>query len=366
MQQALAPKAPGIREGEDGEIVSGPATFFEFRATRVAPAGRSERFRVSSGYMNLFFRTQAVVLFLSFGPGFCDGSLAAEKLPAPKPVPQMQVVPLPNHEVSFQRDGIEIARYYFGPDLRRPFLFPIIGPSGRSLTRMGHPHEPESHSHHNSVWISHNDVNGVNFWEDHGKGQIVHQRIEKLDDGPKSASISVINVWAATNKVLLVEHRRVTAQALPKNEWLLILDLQLEATNGAVTMGKTPFGPIGVRMAKTIGVNDGGGMIRNSEGGVNEKEVLWKRARWVDYSGPIAAQAVEGLTLFDHPSNPDHPSFFHVRNDGWMGASLTFDAPVTIQTGQPLRLRYGLYVHAGQPEGEILQRRWESFARGMN
>jgi hypothetical protein len=116
-------------------------------------------------------------------------------------------------------------------------------------------------------------------------------------------------------------------------------------------------------MARTIGVNDGGGAIRNSEGGVNEKEALWKPAKWVDYSGPITATAVEGITLFDHPTNPNHPSIFHVRNDGWMGASLTFDGPLRLQSGKPLALRYGLYVHAGMPSAKRLQSRWEEFAR---
>ena len=43
-----------------------------------------------------------------------------------------------------------------------------------------------------------------------------------------------------------------------------------------------------VRMAKTIGVIDGGGRILNSEGQLNEKEVFRKPARWVDYSGAVA------------------------------------------------------------------------------
>ena len=109
-------------------------------------------------------------------------------------------------------------------------------------------------------------------------------------------------------------------------------------------------------MAKTIGVNDGGGEIRNSEGGINETNVLWKRARWVDYSGPIKDRTIEGITLMDHPGNPNHPTFFHVRNDGWMGASLTHDAPRTVMRHKPLRLRYGFYVHRGFPK----PRRWTS------
>ena len=46
----------------------------------------------------------------------------------PKPVPRMQAVPLPRDEVSFQRDGGEIARFHFAQDQRRPFVFPVIGP----------------------------------------------------------------------------------------------------------------------------------------------------------------------------------------------------------------------------------------------
>ena len=143
---------------------------------------------------------------------------------------------------------------------------------------------------------------------------------------------------------------------------MLILDLQFE-TKDEVTFGKTPFGIVGVRMAKSIGVHDGGGTIRNSAGQVDEKEVFWKPAKWVDYSGPVRDLIMEGITLFDHPANPNHPSVFHVRNDGWMGASLTFDKARTIAPGQSLRLRYGLFVHAGQPSVKDLEARWAAFAK---
>jgi hypothetical protein len=282
---------------------------------------------------------------------------------SPKPVPRLQALPLPNYEISFQRDGSELARSYFSTNLNRPFIFPVIGPSGRSLTRMGHPHDPEGHSHHNSIWISHHDVNGVSFWDDKGKGRILHRRMERLDDGETEASVLTQNEWTtASGEVLLRERRLTTVQALPRNEWLLVLDLQLEPVRDEVTLGKTPFGLVGVRMAKTIGVNDGGGSIRNSEGAVNEKEVFWKPARWVDYSGPVTPNAVEGITLLDHPANPNHPSIFHVRNDGWMGVSLTHTAPLKLTPGKPLVLRYGLYVHAGMPSINALQRRWFDFA----
>jgi len=289
---------------------------------------------------------------------------AGENLPSPKPVPQMQAIPQPGAQISFQRDGVELARYHFGQELRRPFVFPVVGPAGRSLTRLGHPHDPESHSHHNSVWISHNDVNGVSFWDDRGKGRILHQRIERFEDGPEEAAVLTLNAWTVEpGKVLLEERRRTAARGLPSGEWLLVIDLQLEAKDEPVVLGKTPFGLLGVRMAKTIGVNDGGGLIRNSEGGVNEAGVFWKRARWVDCSGPITADAVEGIVLMDHPSNPNHPAFFHVRDDGWTGAALTHDGPRTLELRKPLRLRYALYIHRGVPAPAAIEEKWQAFAK---
>src|SRR5438105_4914333 len=119
------------------------------------------------------------ILFLSAAT-----TLAQVNLPAAKPVPRMQVLPVPDDEASVTCDDREIARYYFGKDLYRPFLYPMIGPSGRSLTRMGHPRDPNTHSHHNSVWISHHDVNGVGFWNDAktSEGRIIHQKVIRYED----------------------------------------------------------------------------------------------------------------------------------------------------------------------------------------
>lgn len=287
----------------------------------------------------------------------------AQDVPEPKPVPRLQVAPQAYEQASFQRDGVEITRYHFGAGLERPFLFPVVGPSGRSLTRMGHPHDPEGHSHHNSVWMSHVDVGGVDFWSDRRLGVVRHKRIVSYEDEGERSSVTAENEWVDSDgKVLLNETRKISVVLLAGKEWLLMIDSTFTVKDKPVTLGKTPFGLLGVRMAKTIGVADGGGRIRNSEGGVNEKEVLWKQARWVDYSGPIENGVIEGITLFDHPSNPNHPSYFHVRNDGWMGASLTYDAPREITPDKPLHVRYGLYVHSDMKPPAEIDSRWKRFA----
>jgi len=308
-------------------------------------------------------------------------------LPNARPVPDMQVLPLPYDQASFEHLGRELTRYHFGATLRRPFWYPIIGPGNRSLTRMGKPDDPGlsltrteqpqdsnkpedplGHSHQNSVWISHKDVNGIDFWRDGGPiaGQIVHQTAREglqYEDGHTAATMLSRNAWNdPQGRTLMFERRRTTVMPGEESSWWLIIDMQLEASQGApVTLGKTPFGPIGVRMAKTIGVTDGGGRILNSSGQRNEKEAFRKPARWVDYSGPITREHTAGVTLMDHPENTRHPVPFHVRNDGWMGACLTLDEPLVIHPDKPLRLRYGLWVHPNAPDGTTIERQWQSF-----
>ncbi|MEX2175268.1 MAG: PmoA family protein [Pirellulaceae bacterium] len=298
------------------------------------------------------------LLFLLLAPGQVD-------LPAAKPVPRMQVIPLPGGAAIVERDGQEISRYHFGKELYRPFLFPLIGPSGKSLTRMGHPRDPNGHSHHNSVWISHHAVEGVGFWNDasSSKGRIVHRRTTRYEDADDEALIEAVNAWQDdTGRILLEEQRTMRFVPQAAGQWLLVLDVQF-STKMPATLGKTNFGVIGVRMAKTIGVHDGGGTIRNSAGGVNETGVHERAARWVDYSGPITKSAREGITLLDHPSNPNHPTVFHVRDDGWMGAALNFAGPTTIEPGSPLALRYGLWVHAGVPTAGQIDEQFAEFAK---
>ncbi len=167
---------------------------------------------------------------IGLGTASATAWAAQPALPNAKPVPEMQVLPLPYDQASFQYQGEELTRYHFGPSLKRPFLYPLVGPAGRSLTRMGHPHDPVTHGHHNSVWISHNDVDGVSFWDDRSPAQIVCQRIEQYEDGPDEAWLLAVNAWLdGDRKPKLIERRRVAVRWLGNQGWFIALDVQLEA-----------------------------------------------------------------------------------------------------------------------------------------
>jgi hypothetical protein len=296
--------------------------------------------------------------------------------PRKKP-PLVQVIPEPRNSLSFLINGTKVLGLDGGFNMRRPFLYPVLGPSGIPLTRMGHPHDPISHSHHNSIWISHNDVAGTSFWADNG-GTIETVHIARLEDADDHCAAELKALWKdKAGNTVLTENRRITLTPLatsdprslpnqktitPTSLWRIDIDSELIAPKDPVVLGATAFGFLGVRMAKTIGVHDGGGRITNSEGGINEKECFRKPARWVDYSGPITANTDEGITLMDHPKNLHHPVEFHVRGDGWMGAATTFRNPHSIEPNTPLRLRHGLLIHSGSANPDLIENEWKRFA----
>jgi len=252
-------------------------------------------------------------------------------LPSAKPVPHMQILPLPHSISSFQLDGKELTAGHYDKADMRPYFYPIMTSKGVSLTRMGHPHDPVTHSHHNSVWLAHSNVNGIDFWGDHAKeqGRIVTQRVDRYEDTDQASVMQMTNHWvrASDDAIQLIETRRCEVRPLDgAKSWFMIIDAEFSAPKGMTsTFGTSFFGLVAVRLAKTIGVHDGGGRILNSEGQLNEEQIFRKPARWCDYSGRITndSDGFAGITLMNHPSNPQNPTAFHVRGDGWMGACLT-------------------------------------------
>lgn len=270
--------------------------------------------------------------------------------------PRCELLPLPDRQVAFLHEGVEKTRWHFGEGSSVPFFYPFLGPSGVSLTRMGHPGAPD-HDHHRSIWFAHAKVEGVNFWADQGGPRIRQKTWLAYEDGAEEARLAVRLAWLDTAGAELLEQELVAA-SLPGEGGEQFLELQITFRPGSgrqsVVLEKTNFGPLAVRVAKSISAIFGGGQLTNSEGQVGEPALFEKRAAWMDYSGPVVPgtgperrPVREGITYFDHPANPRYPSYWHVRSDGWMGAAFCHAEDYAITAESPLVLRYLLHAHAG-------------------
>ena len=286
----------------------------------------------------------------------------------PTPVrwfPEMRVHPHWPHDgtVHFVQGRDPVASYHLGPSLpgdppHRPYFYPVLGPDGIPLTDLGKPHDPTgSHAHHYSLWIAHASVSGADFWSERG-GSICHQGVEEAEDGPLFCRLVQSLCWIAGGQTLLRERRTAVVHRTREAYRVLDLDLQLSAAGTApVELGQTTFGPVAVRAAQSMTVFDGGGVVQNAEGRRNEEGAHRQRSRWIDQSGPVAPDRWAGIALMDHPDNPGHPTWWHCRNDGWAGASLTLAGPRTIAPDHTLHLRYRVVLHRGDAlDGEVEQR----------
>lgn len=278
--------------------------------------------------------------------------------------PRCQVVPLPGRQVAFGIDGRERLRWHAGEDAPRPFFFPLIGPSGLPLTRMGHPGAP-NHDHHRSIWFAHHKVLGVDFWSDQTDARIRQSQWLAYDDGDDEARMAVALRWYDGHDPQPLIDQEVIVAVSPADDDQLKLEIQttLKPVAESLELGQTNFGLLAVRMAKALSAVFGGGVLTGADGKQGEPQLFGKRSSWIDYSGEIQPGVVEGITYFDHADNVGFPNKWHVRSDGWMGASLCFDGPVLLSQPSPLTLRYLLFAHAGTVDLQAADRMAAEFHR---
>ncbi|GAB4148843.1 MAG: hypothetical protein Tsb009_22890 [Planctomycetaceae bacterium] len=289
----------------------------------------------------------------------------------PYQFPRCEILPLPDDRVSFRIDGIEKTQWHFGSNAPRPFFYPLNGPTGSSLTRMGHPGAP-NHDHHRSVWFAHHKVLGINFWGDNTDARIRQKEWLAYHDGNHEAIMaSMIHWYDGHNPQELLQQELVVAvRPLEKQQWELEVQATFKPRAESLEFGKTNFGFFAVRVAKNISEHFGGGRLTNSLGKTGERAIFGQPAQWMDYSGPVLVGDVadgktitEGITFIDHPSNPGQPTRWHVREDGWMGASPGMKTPLTTTREKPLKLRYLLRIHSGPVDMKASERAFREFAK---
>jgi hypothetical protein len=252
----------------------------------------------------------------------------------------------------------------------KPILWPVIGPTGKPMTRdfpmRNRRGEATDHLHQRSLWFSHGSVNGVDFWAEQGKvGTIKHLEFMRIAGG-KPAVVASRNAWLAPDGRRICEDRRVLRFDADGDARWIDFDIALTASDGDVTFGDTKEGSFGVRVAQSLCVDARrGGEIINSRGETNA--AAWGRtAAWVDYHGAIDGQTV-GIAIFNHPSSFRYPTHWHVRTYGLFAANpfglrefpggKGVDGSFTLRRGETVTLRYRVLLHRGdQREGKVAER----------
>ncbi len=254
----------------------------------------------------------------------------------------------------------------------KPIIYPIIGPNGVRMTRdypmkKDTPDERADHPHHQSLWYTHGDVNGVSFWH-LGKdaGTIVTTKVGTQDAGAR-AYVTLHNKWVdAKGKTLLTDEQKITFHKQyavgggqspdgPNPEYSMIdYEITLHASEGDVTFGDTKEGTMGIRTHPALRVNKGAAAV-NSEG-VKGKAVWGKAAAWVDYSAKVGQHHV-GVAILDHPSNPRHPTTWHARDYGLVAANpfgLSYfekkprgTGNLKLEKGKKITFKYRFIFHEG-------------------
>src|SRR5690242_2881945 len=257
--------------------------------------------------------------------------------------------------VDISIDGQPFTSYIWPAKLAKPVLYPLRTAKGTTVTR-GYPLEPRTgervdHPHHAGMWLNYESVNGIDFWnnseaikpKDAPKMGTIQQRaIFSAKGGTDQGELEVEADWLTYDKrVLLKEHTLYVFRGGP-NFRSVDRITTLQAQDEKVVFADAKDGMLGLRIVRALeapsdkpevftdasgrattvakldntGVN---GSYLTSEG--KKGEAAWgTRGRWCNLSGKVGEEAVT-ISIFDHPSNPGFPTYWHARSYGLFAAN---------------------------------------------
>jgi hypothetical protein len=278
-------------------------------------------------------------------------------------------------------DGQLFTEYFF-TNVPRPYCYPLIGPGNTEMTRnwpmKTTPNEEHDHPHHRSFWFAHGAINGHDFWsEEKDFGKTVHVSFTEITSGPKAGTIGSSNNWVARDGTVVCTDDRTLRiyEPLSADERVFDFEITLHASNGEITLGDTKEGTMAIRLAETMRLKGpvGHGHIVNSTG-VRDGDTWGKRADWCDYYGPVDGKTV-GVAIFDHPQNPRHPTWWHVRDYGLFAANPFGEhefeklpdkaaGNLTVPAGSSITFRYRFYLHSGDEKQARVAQHYQDYIAG--
>jgi len=313
-----------------------------------------------------------------WNPPMAAGSTRTYTLAPRSPQPTADGVKLRKIEDGLIRvtiGGEIFTEFRFGKDSTRPFLYPVIGPTGDPVTRdypmkdtpLEREKKRQDHRHHQSIWTAHGDVRtrdfdarGSSYWgvaTEKGDASERVARIVRAVSGPVFGQLEAEIEWVASDgRRELTENR--TCTFFRADDGCRIIDVRIlfRFTDGDVMFADTKEGGIiALRTAVTID-EVGGGRMCNSRGQVGEAECWGKPAEWCDYVGRVNGKTV-GIAVMDAPGNFRHPTTWHIRGYGLFAANpfglraftgdQARDGSHLFRKGEAAKFDYRILVHKG-------------------
>lgn len=282
-------------------------------------------------------------------------------------------------------DGKHFTTYHYGPEWKKPFLWPVNSEGGVGVTR-DFPAEVEStpkkdrdHPHQKSLWTAFGEVNGQDLWAE-GTGSGTQKTVEvTFGSGDAYGWICARNVWEDKDgKALLDESREYRFYAVPESGRLVDVKVTFAAAYENVLFSDTKEGGI-VSLRMRPDICHSNAVITNALGDVGENTAWGKPSPWCDFSGEIPGVGWRGVAVFDHPDNLRYPTCWHVRSYGLMGANpfgysyfnekeynrglIPEKGDYTMEKGATLVFRYRVLIHSGTVEEAGTADRYSAYSR---
>ena len=287
--------------------------------------------------------------------------------------------------------GGQLFTEYIFKGAQKPYFHPVIGADGTQLTRnypmkADVPGEVKDHPHHRGLWFTHGDVNGLDFWaESNGpkQGRILSEGVEHSVVGGVGI-IKARNKWVGADDVLHLTDETTIRLRATADARILDYEVTLKApADKAAVFGDTKEGSMAIRLPLWMTPphrsgkvqHEGKGTIINDSGATNG--ATWgKRSQWVDYYAPKDGK-VYGVAMFDHPTNPQHPTWWHVRDYALFAANPwgkhDFEPAhkanpkagnLTIPAGGSVTFKWRFYFHNGDEKDAKIAARFKDYAAG--
>ena len=285
--------------------------------------------------------------------------------------------------------GKEIFTSFLYPDsIEKPVLYPLRTANNILVTRgfplMPVPGEPTDHPHHLGLWFNFENVNGLDFWNNsfaipaakkHLYGWIKTDAIIEMKDGPTGV-LSYHANWINQQKEVLLQE--TTRFEFTGNDHQRMIDrITILKADTDVVFKDAKDGLLGMRLAHELQIPSGqdqkftddkgnvtvvkagqdqtaNGNYITSEG--KQGDDVWStRAVWCKVYGKMKNDSVS-ITIIDHPSNPNYPTYWHARGYGLFAANPLGEnifskgklaKNLHLEKGQSVTFRYRIIIDEG-------------------